>query len=847
MKFNHSFKNNQVKPEVASIPVTEIYYVKSGPDAGRIKTRPYMVAGEQLTVNKQCIDTLKGWEMPPYYTIDTREVDGKSNKSRQKRLKKSKLLFRAFCDANDLIPYGSGLKGEKGKIKFYAEKAENVIKRYGNLATDIVAYAGKGKTDIKYGAVYRMAVMSYEVLVNRLILAGYYPEGTDPGFDGSSFIREECLPKTLGCQHIQFVGVPNDDIYPSPLAKGAFDVLSKEMMDKVVGPEYAGVLIINDQIKINHDLAKSGDWLIGFTFNTKRVNYPISIQWEFTQFFKWMGNKNKLVFFLDKLAAEIDRVESILSGDRSGLLKYIDADIQDKVSRGLEVEVETSLYNVLLSNLPIGLEWTQKRLKEYVASEIGKVIKTVGIYANGRTLYTDDYWSQYSPNYLSKEATRLLGGDNDFDQFGEFVNTATKKRLIFRYPIVAGPVIIDIPDYIIENNLIKDHHPELVDLFEEIGYRINFSRASIKEGATKINEPGRYARLIASDMVGEAQTGYATIQQHKFCAMYGKYGDKIYLDLAESMCAIIEGGIMKFKFHNIKSPNNYSLMKEIDWEQINKGVPMAYRNWNPRRVEDFYDSKTKKPIDFGDNDIYSYLLSSGIAAAAEYVLEAQFGEKKHCRQIMVPMDKLMNENINNRFMDEVEDALTYFNGYVHKLNKLKEEGMDEEEFKAALVARIAGVKAIGRTMSTGQLQVAIQHAWSKASDRSSGSFGIHIANERAVEVFGSYNGEDIIVSQQKNKDFQILVYTKGSKCIQDAKLSEGMKVSFTNDNKNIVMVGASINLNVNESKMISITEGNSPAYGLNLFGDDFIVKRVEEYETAKGTVSKKTARLTISR
>ena len=455
---------------------------------------------EAIKIEKRCMGSYIGLPKPEYFIFD-------------KKNKKDSIAAKAMWDSNNWAVFGNGLKGDDAhNSKFYAYECGVARRILGNSAGDWSAYGSKLFTDLKFVKEAEALVVTYTDYVERLRKIGFYGEIQEPGNDGSAVARHDFVPKTKGFVHDQIVAVPNQnwkemydngEVLNISLCKGALDTLlvTNDQFDAAFGFDTEVVLIKKDMIKVNYDVAVSGSWLIGFTWNTEKP-FTMALQWEGTQF---LGTDPEVKqYLLDQQAQAIEKANDLFS-TKEKVIEYLGFQIDDKE----DAIVETKLLAAILSDLPYEFAWIQKQIQDMRIREVFNAIACYGIQAKGQVLCTDNVHSNTSVRYMSKEDALSIGGDNDHDLFGYFVNNALGKIVLMRYPMVGGFTVRDIP----ANVHVDDHFPGFVELVIKHAMRVPFNRNMIKDNplTKRIMKDVEYTRHIARKIVGESGIGFNTI------------------------------------------------------------------------------------------------------------------------------------------------------------------------------------------------------------------------------------------------------------------------------------------------------------------------------------------------
>jgi len=773
-----------------TIPVMELSTTKAGRNAGAVVVAPRMITDistgskRPMVVEKKCIAAILGLPAPDYtcfYVRDEATVMG----------------VEAYWHQQDIIPFGSGLKASKdGMCKFYSYPTDVAIKIYGDNGAEISAYGNKLFTDLKYAKDLMCKVVTMEELIDIL--------GYDPGFDGSGYIRMSACPKG----HRQVVGVPANYRYDNlpegglPIMKGALDPLFDDKFDKLFGEEYDAILVKKDMIKTNYDkkYCESGEWTIGFTWNKERP-FELPVMWEFTQFLK--PNPEVKAVFESAIGFAIEDVEEVFSS-KEKILAFLDKKLIEAKETGRNGEIESKLIAALTcKGLPYKFAWIQKQIEDMLANELAKAIHSYGVKSEGLPVWTDEKKAKTNPRYQSLVTTVAMGADNDFDLFGRFVNTLTRKAVCFRYPLVGGFAIEDIPEE--RAAKMKDVHPEIVDVVVAHYEGLNFNRNLIKEGAGRIEEGAYYARQLGKKIMKDAGIGMSTLKLKRALVKYHNTGDKFWLEVAKDAAWLVEGSAIGLKYH-VKRRRPVYLPKGV---KLSKEVPMEYRNWRPRKAADF-------DVQFSEVDLDGQLYNYGITKA-KAVIGRMAGYSMHPSDVYVPRTMA---KFNKAFIDKVHTTVDYYNSAI---KEVMEAELDEESRAATMSSITAALEDMGSTMTLAELQTAIALAFERAGEENSGAFAIHLAGARLHEVFGGATQENVTIKKRETASKALRVWSA-----KQYKASELDLTSFQVTENQIILGNAAFNL-ADGQTMPNVKE----------------VRNVADFRKKDGTISGKSFWVTV--
>ena len=723
------FPPKRVERRTQTLPVLELGHYSTGRNAGMIRIKDYLVKNPKtgelkpLAITKMTLASVLGLRDPLYINFDKKDDTDREH------------LFQSYLMDKKLIPFGSAIKGDKkGRSKFYAYELEYARKVIGNKASNL-AHFPKFFMDVIEVDVFNVLSISYEELTEKV--------GYDMGIDGNGFIRPSA---SLGLP--QKAAVPLYQLHKHEsltLAKGGLDDqrFTDEEFNTLFGYDIDVVMILGDEIKLNYEnLPRECLWIIGFTANKDR-QYEAGIQWEFTQFFKKRGIPKLIALLEKKMRLNAEEIYRIFSS-KELLMEYLGKKIQTATDEN-PMEIETKLLMCLASDLPEDFVWTVKTLMEYCCRELGNMVITYGVTMYGHMLWIDNKMYKTSLRYLPKEIADAINADTDCDLIWTLVNNELGYIIVLRYPMVNGFAIYKIPEAL--KGTIPDSHPDLVKLYIEDGYRLNFNRGMIEK--KKIDKPIEYGVKLAADLANNISVGANTIMLKRLSCKYQQTEEQIYLDAMNAAGLNTEVHLMGAKYITKAVP-----MPKLPEGELDKEFPLDFRSFNPKKRSDF-------EVTFEGTDVDSQLYNIGCRIALEYIDKLHQSVTRP-NEIMIDTSVVMHEKITAAFMLKAKDAINYWNNEVRKLSENRREQIGagkykeaEEDFSWGITKVVKATEAIGEQMTIGELVATISLSYRKAGPDNTGAFGIHLANKRIMEVFGKCY-KNVVPAEKKESGKKVL-------------------------------------------------------------------------------------------
>lgn len=743
------------------VPVMTLEFTKSGAKVKPVEVNVPGGGTEELKLEKVCVKAGSGLKLK---TLKYFHVEIPRDRVRGKHAVYSLMKYLA---TNDLVPFGSLKKDSKNRTKFYVlERWE--AERYSRHTGDFLPYFHKIFTDCKN-------VEKLNVLVVNPAKDGKPNDlahlGVDDNNDGCGLIHPsrssaqfQAIPDGFGHDADEVddrFSEPDHD--KMPIAKGFLDSnligTEKEWNDSI-GEEYDAVIFRGDQIKCFGDLAESGKWIVGFTYMDGRT-IPYPFHWECTQFLKLVPEVESVLCGTTKDALDdlFDQVST-----REGLINYVSAKTWDLAQSGADVTVKMKVVAMLMADVTHEFKWVKRQVDSMILGDVWKIIKSYGVFGDGIPLLTNDIQAETDPAYVPFEIANAVGGDNDGDYIVYLVNKTIGKMLYWRFPVVGGPVLRDIPESLMP--ALEDKHPEIVKLF--VDYMLHVPAFSRNEITKKRNErPLDKAFYTARDIIEGEDIGTNTNILKRLLSVLGELDeskdnhvnkDNLIENIQRAMVCIESGAIaLKYDVEGVKKPNVES------W--ITKLYPMEFAklprptSWNglAELVETLRASTMK------EFDTRCYLAGIEYAHELFSVWDSKTVSTKRMAESIDIWDIDMTLANTDKAMDYLREIGTAFRG-VFDMYGSPEEGSDEaKELQAALSLVVKAAERRGAELELDVLKLACHEYL--LHTKGTGASAVHMCGDRIFDVFGRHastpDNVTIELPEPKKDAVTIQAYAKG--------------------------------------------------------------------------------------
>ena len=682
--------------------------------------------------NKKCVyfssslefDTLK------YFHINLPSGDDTESKAKRDHMVMN--LTQHLID-NDLVPFGSLKRDKKGRTKFYVLSREEAEK-YSSDTGAFLPYFHKLLTDCDIVRKLNVRVVNpakFDKDGNVIKHNELHAYGVDDRNDGAGLIRP-CLGDR------QFQAIPADVVDDKlPIAKGFLD--SKLIKDDKAWETIFGdvdlIIYRDDQIKCFSDLANDGEWVVGFTYmDGGDIDYPF--HWECTQFLRLTDEVFSVLAKSSKAAIKVlfDSVNT-----KEGLREYISSKISHAVRMGWDARIQMKVLAMLYTKATHRFVWVKRQIESMLLGDVWKITKSYGVFGRGIPLLTNDLMAKIDPRYVPYWVARAVGGDNDGDYIVYIANRASKKMLYWRFPVVGGLVIRDVPQSLLDAKdsngeyLLKDIHPEIVDLYVKYAMEVpEFSRNDIiKERNT---DPLNEAVYTAEDIILGEDIGTNTNNLKRLLSSLGEntyelcgYMDKEALieEIHKAMICIESGAIaLKYHVDGVTAPVLSKAVYEL--------YPMEYTK--ARKPDSWLAvNKIIAKLDSGVKEFDSRLYSVALKEATvlfDGFMKDVISTKRMARYIdrkgLRPT--LSQVKAANAFLKDIGIA---FRGVFEKYEGTKD---NDELLKAELSKVVRAAEHYGSTLDLDTLKTAIYQYL--RDTKGTGACAVHMAGNRIPEVFG---------------------------------------------------------------------------------------------------------------
>jgi len=713
------------------IPVLTLKFAKSGktfPVPLKVKTGN--VDGgkevvEDLILDKRCVASASDFpfETLEYFSVPIPATDDPKHETIM-------LKIGQWLHASGRTVFGSIKLDSKGRTKFYALKLSEA-KKYADHCGQLMPYFHKLLTDceaVEFANVKVVNPASFDTDGNVLTDNDLAPYGVCNFNDGAGIGRPSLAPKDGLVRQIQAIPVSCvSGTEKVPVAKGLLDFglfYSDVDWELAFGPNVDYVIFRGDMIKTFSKLADDGLWVVGHTWMTgKSIDYPF--HWEVTQFH---GNPEELNKILEPIARKALNDLFNQVSTKEGMIEYVSAKIHDLVDRGEDVKVQMKVIGMLMSNATSRFAWTKKQLSSMLLSDIFSITKSSGVFGEGIPCLTNNLLSQVDPRYISKEVTRALGADNDGDYIVRLVNKKLGKMLFWRFPVVSGPVIVDIPNDLM--NELEDLHPEVVKSFDKYGFNLEFSRDDIMK--TRNTKPLSDCWETMEEIIEGEGIGKNTMLLRRLLSGYvdavkgldvlGRSPNQFLADAKDAACLVEMGAIaLKYEVHGLNSifpPKGLSKIYPLTYAGI-----YAPTKWEaiPKMVD-----KLGSGIVEWDSKRYSFSLDLAATLFDSWMKDVV--SPKAMRKYI----DLSRVNITQGKIDIAAGALSRIG--MSLMSAYKRYDADSDELKAALSSIIKAAESYGARLDLDTLKLAIHLYYKKT--KGTGAAGIHMSGNRLFEVFG---------------------------------------------------------------------------------------------------------------
>jgi len=746
-----------VEGSIYTLPVNEISYEKSGPNAGKLVIRPVTIP-DPLNKDREIPLVLDKLCLAAGANLEAKGVDfskhlryfhcyiGKGDAD-----PRMLLTLQKFWDREGVVPFGNGLKpDENGRVKFFTLPSDVAALVFGeniegewsterSEATGLIAYGTGVLSEARKYRHLRCLVLSREELEEKM---GYWP-----GIDGSGYIRPGETCQVRGLQNMKDGSIA---FFKGVLDDGRF---SNKEFDELFGVEWDAVIIRGDMIKINSDIARSGLWVVAYTHLTDRA-YEIPFMWELTQFVSPHGKVREV--FKGRIKSEIRKVYQRYSDKRSAVAHLI-RKIEDALAgeKHDAIVLDTKLLLMLISAAPMNQSWIQAQLDRYMLIDMVRAVRSYGVIAYGQLCLIDDREWKKNPRYISIETAAKLGADTDGDLIGRLLDKSSRKALYFRYPVVDMPAIVDLGVVDTDLSECEDVHPEIIDIYQEFGVKFGFSRNDLK--SEKIIEPISHAPLMAMSLIkgtnvapdrelaasleahgiwntGVSSVGANTVWFKRLMSHFHATPE----DAREMLEKFVASAQEEVEYVTVGFKKYVHGLSRASWDKetheaykklrkvLRETYSLSYRSFNPKTWDQV--SLLKYEDDF-DAELYNYGIGLMLEAHKHWKSKA-----KAPVETRVYTHTAADTNVSKAFMDRIKDARNIWNSGIGLWRKEK-----DEDKKALIMKRlIASVRSLSETMTVGEKALAVEYDYHTRSNSATytGAFGVHLAGEHILDIFG---------------------------------------------------------------------------------------------------------------
>jgi len=750
---------------------------------------------------------------------------GDDTESRAKRDHMVMNLTQHLID-NDLVPFGSLKRDKKGRTKFYVLSRKEA-EMYSSDTGAFLPYFHKLLTDCEMVRKFNVRVVNpakFDKDGNVIEHNELHSYGVDDRNDGAGLIRP-CLGDR------QFQAIPADVVDSKlPIAKGFLD--SKLIKDDKAWKSMFGdvdiIIYRDDQIKCFSDLAANGEWIVGFTY-MDGGDIPYPFHWECTQFLRLTEEVFSVLAKSSKAAmkALFDQVST-----KEGLRDYISAKISHAVRMGWDAKIQMKVLAMLYTKATHRFVWVKRQIESMLLGDVWKITKSYGVFGRGIPLLTNDLMSNIDPRYVPYWVARAVGGDNDGDYIVYIANRASKKMLYWRFPVVGGLVVRDIPQSLLDAKdketgeyLLKDLHPEIVDLYVKYAMDVpEFSRNDIiKERNT---DPLNEAVYTAEDIMLGEDIGTNTNNLKRLLSSLGEntyelcgYDDKdaLIADIHKAMICIESGAIaLKYHVDGVSAPILSKAMYTL--------YPMEYTK-APKPSSWVAVNKIIAKLDSGVKEFDSRLYSISLKEATllfDGFMKDTISTKRMARMVdrtgLRP--SITQVKAANLFLKDIGIA---FRGVFEKYEGTED---NDEMLKAELSKVVRAAESYGKTLDLDTLKTAIYQYL--RDTKGTGACAVHMASDRIPEVFGWEGPDNLTVELPEPKVGAVLLtaFRKGS----DIPFDE-LKVSSGKLSGNEITFKGGVTLALHKDSISRIPDGK------------VTVVNATRYVNKEGKASSRTANL----
>ena len=715
---------------------------------------------EPLVLDKLCVYSASGLEFKTLKYFHVALPFGDDPESKAKRDHMVMNLTQHLLD-NDLVPFGSLKRDTKGRSKCYVLHRSEA-EMYSSDTGAFLPYFHKLFTDCSLVRKFNVKVVEpakFDKDGNVIKHNEMYDYGVDDRNDGAGLIRP-----CLGDRQFQAIpaGVVDDRL---PIAKGFLDskIIKDESAWEAIFGDVDIILYKDDQIKCQSDRAEDGEWIVGFTY-MDGGDIPYPFHWECTQFLRLTDEVYSVLAKSSKAAMKVlfDKVST-----KEGLRSYISAKIDRAVKNGWDATIQMKVLAMLYTKATHRFVWVKRQIESMLLGDVWKITKSYGVFGRGIPLLTNDLLAKTDPRYVPYSIARAVGGDNDGDYIVYLANRASGKMLYWRFPVVGGLVVRDIPKSLLnakDSNgeyLLQDLHPEIVDLYVKYAMDVpEFSRNDIiKERNT---DPLNEAVYTAEDIMLGEDIGTNTNNLKRLLSSLGEntyelcgYEDKdaLIADIHKAMICIESGAIaLKYHVDGVTAP--------ILSKAVYALYPMEYTK-APKPSSWVAVNKIIAKLDSGVKEFDSRLYSVALKEATvlfDGFMKDTISTKRMARMVdrtgLRP--SLSQVKAANLFLKDIGIA---FRGVFEKYEGIKD---NDDMFKAELSKVVRAAESYGKTLDLDTLKTAIYQYL--RDTKGTGACAVHMASNRIPEVFGWEGPDNLTVELPEPKVGAVLLtaFRKGS-------------------------------------------------------------------------------------
>ena len=745
------------------IPVFRICFKDNKPKVKHVKTKvPGSLKEKNLILDKICVMFGAGLKLT---TLKYFHVEIPRDRIKSKHTMYNLMQFLA---TNDLVPFGSLKKDSKGRTKFYVlERWE--AERYSRHTGDFLPYFHKILTDCKEVELLNVKVVDpaeFDSDGNVTKHNDLKHLNVDDHNDGCGFIRPSKSSS-------QFQAIPDGYSYDPdevndkfsepahdkmPIAKGYLDnnlVETDEEWNTAIGEEYDMVIFRKDQIKCFYEIAESGPWVVGFTWmNGRTIAYPF--HWELTQFLELRPEVEAVLNAKSKEAIDdlFDRCST-----REGLINYISEKVYNEMMSGYDTTIKMKVLAVLCSDLTHEFKWVKHQVESMILGDIWKITKSYGIFGEGIPLLTNDVKAETDPAYVPYEIADGVGGDNDGDYIVYLVNKDLRKMLYWRFPVVGGPVLRNIPDSLMDS--LEDKHPEVVELF--MNYMLDVPAFSRNHITKKRNErPLERALYTAWSIMDGEDIGINTNILKRLLSVLGEWDalvnatrekaikdgespdeavarlnkwkeDYLIPHIGRAMICVESGAIaLKYDVEGVEKP------------MVEKWITVTYPMFFAKLSRPTSWSKLADLCDeVGDDEN----LKEFDTRCYHYSMTTAVDKYNSWKSKTVPTRRMaesislvgINMTLTNldQAMEFLKEIGTAFRAVFEKYGDVKEGSDDAKLMAAELSLVVKHAERCGATLSLDVLKLAC-HEYLMHT-KGTGASAIHMCGDRIFDVFGKHD------------------------------------------------------------------------------------------------------------